>query len=81
MYVELLVLIENKVYLKNMLFDEVYDLKAHVILIHTWFLLVPLRCLKFVVLKKPKKVAFVYDSYFALDDLLSFQVFNGPLSF
>jgi hypothetical protein len=32
MYVELLVLIENKVYLKNMLFDKVLDLKAHVIL-------------------------------------------------
>jgi hypothetical protein len=64
-----------------MLFDEVYDLKAHVIFTHTWFLLVPLWCLKFVILKKPKKVAFIYDSYFALEDLLSFQVSSGPLSF
>ncbi len=55
MYVELLVLIENKVYLKNMLFDEVFDLKAHVILTHTWFFLVPLWCLKFIILKFTRK--------------------------
>jgi hypothetical protein len=28
-----------------------FDLKAHVILTHTWFFLVPLWCLKFVILK------------------------------
>ncbi len=55
MYVKLLVLIENKVYFKNMLFDEAFDLKVHVILTHTLFLLVPLWYLKFAILKFTKK--------------------------
>jgi hypothetical protein len=55
MYEKLIILIDNNVYLKNMLFGKVFDLKVHVILTHTWFFLMPLWCLKFVILKIHQK--------------------------